>query len=208
MTTRPTAARPRDRLATVRSILTAAKEVLAEEGFPNFGVNAVARAAGCDKQLIYRYFGGSDGLVDALGEDLAGWWADALAPVAAASPPSSYGELMERMALAMLAALRGDRLVQRIVAWEVAGGSAQVRRLADSRSRGLAEWVAVQRGDLRPPGGIDAPAANAFVIAAIQHLVLAGAAAGQMSGMPLQQDADWDRVEAVVRRVVRALFAA
>ena len=63
----------RDRSATSARILKAASELLAESGFQNFGVNAIARRAGCDKQLIYRYYGGMDGLVDAIGGELARW---------------------------------------------------------------------------------------------------------------------------------------
>jgi AcrR family transcriptional regulator len=38
--------RVRDRAGTERAILDAAKRLLAEEGFQNFGINAVARGAG------------------------------------------------------------------------------------------------------------------------------------------------------------------
>jgi AcrR family transcriptional regulator len=50
--------RPRDRAATEERILTAVGEVLARDGFAAIGVNAIARQAGVDKVLIYRYFGG------------------------------------------------------------------------------------------------------------------------------------------------------
>ncbi len=54
------AARSRDRAQTGAAILAAAEAQLAEAGFRAFGVNAVARRAGCDKQLIYRYYGGME----------------------------------------------------------------------------------------------------------------------------------------------------
>ncbi|HCV71491.1 MAG TPA: TetR family transcriptional regulator, partial [Agrobacterium sp.] len=54
--------RIKDRAATEKAIFEAARSLLAEEGFQGFGINAVARRAGCDKQLIYRYFGGLEGL--------------------------------------------------------------------------------------------------------------------------------------------------
>ena len=60
------AIRPRNRAGTERAIFIAARTLLAEEGFQGFGVNAVARRAGCDKQLIYRYYGGLNGLIDAI----------------------------------------------------------------------------------------------------------------------------------------------
>ena len=67
----PPAPRSRDRAATEEMLVKAAREVLASDGFQGLGINAVARQAGCDKQLIYRYFGGLDGLVDAIGTEIA-----------------------------------------------------------------------------------------------------------------------------------------
>ena len=37
---------------------------MTEKGFASVGVNAIASAAGVDKQLIYYYFGGLDGLIN------------------------------------------------------------------------------------------------------------------------------------------------
>ena len=48
----------RDREATEARILNAVGEVLARDGFGAIGVNAIAKQAGVDKVLIYRYFGG------------------------------------------------------------------------------------------------------------------------------------------------------
>ena len=103
--TAPTAQPARDRPRTEALIRAAARDVLAETGFQGFGVNAVARRAGCDKQLIYRYFGGLEGLVDAIGADLATWLEDSLA--AAPTPaPASYAQLSERLILGFLDAFR------------------------------------------------------------------------------------------------------
>jgi AcrR family transcriptional regulator len=199
--------RPRDRQATRRAILFAAKEVLAESGFQEFGVNAVARRAGCDKQLIYRYYGGLEGLVDAIGGELAFWVRDSLRPIAALGPPASYAELMERLALGFLEALREDPLMQRIVAWEIAAPSPEVQRLATARSRGLMGWMAEMKGDLAPPEDLDAPAVNAVLIGAIQHLVVAASATGQFAGLRLKTEKDWDRIRAALRTLVAAAYS-
>jgi AcrR family transcriptional regulator len=199
------AARARNRDETRAAILTAAQALLADEGFSGFGVNALARKSGFDKQLIYRYFGGLDGLVDALGEALAGWVATHLAPVLTQDPGPTYGNLVEAVMLAYLDALRGDSLMQKLVAWEVSDPSPQVRRLSDQRARAMGELVARLRGDRQPSPSLDAPALNAILIAAIQHLVLAGATSGRFSGMALTNEADWDRARAMLSRIVRAL---
>jgi len=127
--------RIRDRSATEKAILRAAKSLLAEEGFQNFGINAVARRAGCDKQLIYRYYGGLNGLVEAIGADLGTWVKDRIPEDTGGMFLLTYGDLMERLSLLFLEALRDDPLVRRIVAWEVSASPARC-----FRRRGRRPW--------------------------------------------------------------------
>jgi AcrR family transcriptional regulator len=197
--------RARNRGQTETAILDAARALLGEEGFQALGVNAVARRAGCDKQLIYRYFGGLDGLVEAIGGDLASWLQDGVPPPPAR--PATYAELMEWMALAFMDALRTNPLVQKIAAWELSEPSPLVIKLAEARAGSLARWIGTIRGDLVPPAHLDAPAINAVIIAAIQHLVLAGATTGMFAGVALREEADWDRVRKVIVRMVRSAYA-
>jgi AcrR family transcriptional regulator len=203
---KPEPKRERDREETEKSILAAAKRVLAEMGSPGFGVNAIAREAGCDKQLVYRYFGGLDGLIDAIGADLANWWREKLAPIAALPPAKSYGEQMERLALGVIDALRSDPLVQKIAIWEIAEASPQVARLNAARSKGFGQWMMEQRGSLAPPESLDAPMLNALIVAGVQHLVLASATAGHFSGVALKSEEHWERVKASVRVLVRRVY--
>ena len=201
----PTHTRARSRSDTKATILAAAKDQLADQGFAEFGVNAVARRAKCDKQLVYRYFGGLDGLVDAIGDDLAAWITDRLSQGGDLPQTESYGTRLEQLLLRYLDALRADPLMQRIIAWEASDASPHVLRLAESRGRALGQWVAKVRGPLMPPPGLDAPALNAILIAAIQHLVLCSTTTGRFVGVPLASDADWDRVKTMLTRVIRAM---
>jgi AcrR family transcriptional regulator len=201
----PQISRVRNRDDTRAAILAAAQALLAEEGFSGFGVNALARRSGFDKQLIYRYFGGLDGLVDAIGEVLATWVVIRLEPLISDSPGPAYGDLLEAVLHAYLDALRADSLMQKLVAWELSDPSPHVRRLADQRARALGELVARLRCDRLPAPDVDTPALNALLIAAVQHLVLAGATSGRFSGLALAEEADWTRVKATLSRVVRAL---
>lgn len=201
----PPTIRARSRSDTKATILAAAKDQLADQGFAEFGVNAVARRAKCDKQLVYRYFGGLDGLVDAIGDDLAAWVMDRLSQGGDLPQAESYGARLEQLLLRYLGALRTDPLMQRIIAWEASDASPHVLRLAEARGRALALWLAKMRGPLMPQPGLDAPALNAILIAAIQHLVLCSTTTGRFVGVPLASDADWDRVKTTLIRVIRAL---
>lgn len=197
--------RTRDRTRTEEAILASARDVLVEKGFSAWGVNAIARAAGCDKQLIYRYFGGLDGLAEALGTDVARAIEAALS-VAPAQPAASYAELVARLLEALVEVLRGNPLMQRIIAWELSEPNALTHSFAQARSRALADWISRIRGELTPPLGIDAPAINAVLIAAVQQLVLAGAATGNFAGLPLREDEDWDRVRLAIRSLAIAAY--
>ena len=64
---------PRNREATRIRLIQAVGTLLAREGFRALGVNAVAREAGVDKALIYRYFGGLKGLIAAFGGHESFW---------------------------------------------------------------------------------------------------------------------------------------
>jgi AcrR family transcriptional regulator len=200
------AQRVRDRNATTARILKAASELLAEGGFQNFGVNAVARRAGCDKQLIYRYFGGMDGLVDAIGVALAGWVEQRMPQNGGGGFLLTYGDLVERLLLLFMEALRDDPLMKKIIAWEISENSPQVRRLSEARGKALALWIEKVRGRMQPPKGVDPSALNALLIGAVQHIVLAGEAAGRFAGIELGSARDWDRVAQSIKRLVRGVY--
>ncbi|MBN7805407.1 TetR/AcrR family transcriptional regulator [Agrobacterium rosae] len=198
--------RVKDRAATQKAIFSAAKALLAQEGFQGFGINAVARRAGCDKQLIYRYFGGLEGLIAAIGEDLGSWIKDRIPEDTGGMFVLTYGDLMERLALSYLDALRSDPLVCKIIAWEVSEHTPQVKQLADARAKALSKWLDKMRGSLEAPKGVDTAAVNAVLFAAIQHLVISGATNGQFAGVALKTTRDWDKIGTAVKRIVRGVY--
>ncbi len=58
----------RSRPKTEEKFLHAVLELVGKTGFSNLGVNVIAQKAGADKVLIYRYFGGINGLLERAGD--------------------------------------------------------------------------------------------------------------------------------------------
>ena len=201
-----TQARRRDKDQTMRAILDAGLAVLAERGFQAFGVNEVARRAGCDKQLIYRYFDGLGGLAEAIAERLASDLTDALAARAPAGSFESYGAMVEHQILAVADLTRATPLLARIVAWELAEPSELAARLVDTRGRRLAAWAADLRGNLTPPAGVDAPALNALLIAAAQTVAAASLTQGRYVGLGLGDEAGWARARGGLAALARGVY--
>ncbi len=56
---------PRSRIHTEQRLLEAVGQIISEEGVEQVGVNRVAVRAAVPKSLIYRYFGGMNGLMEA-----------------------------------------------------------------------------------------------------------------------------------------------
>lgn len=196
----------RDRAATQQRIFQAGRALLAEGGFQSFGVNAVARRAGCDKQLIYRYFGGLDGLIDAIGEDLAGWVTAHVPEDQGGRFLLTYGDLMERLVELYAQALRAEPLMRKILVWELSESSPHIARMAEARAKGIGQWIEKMRGSLAPPKGSDTAAINAAIIAAVQQLVLSAETSGAFAGMPLKSDKDWARALGAVAHMARAAY--
>lgn len=201
---RAPAPRPRDREATAELILSAASRILARDGFGALGVNTVAREAGVDKQLVYRYFGGLDGLLERLGQDLHLWLGDA-ADVAVTG--DGYGEVIDGQLRCHLDALRANELVQATLAWELVERSELVDKLGAAKSLAVRTWFArVREAAGPPPTGVDAPAINAVLLAAVHHLALRERTAGDFAGLDLREAATWDRIRAALSQLTAGAF--
>jgi AcrR family transcriptional regulator len=191
----------RNRDDTRSHILDAAITSLAEDGFAGFGVNSVARRAGYDKKLIYRYFDGMDGLVAAMGEAVAADLTEALTPHLL-PPPATYAALIERLALALFDHLWGNARFRQMRLMEAAAPSDATQAFRAARGNALHSWMIAARGGLMPPTG-DVAAWNASLIAMVEGLTLLGAAGideGDAGSKPRLRDA--------LLRTVIALFAS
>lgn len=127
--------RVRDRLRTENRIIRAVGTVLARDGFWGIKINAVAREAGVDKVLIYRYFGKLDQLVAAYARELDFW--------PTVDEVGGYDdEAMMKLALSdrcaalisnLLKAVYRRPLTRDIIAWRLAAESDLTRELDQHR---------------------------------------------------------------------------
>lgn len=194
--------RPRDRAATEAAIVAATEMLLARDGFAALSVQSVAAAAGVDRKLVYRYFGGVEGVVEAIGGRLETWLGGVLPGVEAGA---SYARRMRGLMAGYMVALRGNAMLRQMLAWEVAGPSPLLARLEASRSAAFQARLGDLRGDAGPPLNIDAAAVNATILAAIHYLVLRDASTGRFAGLALDE-AGWGRIAAVVDAMLAAAY--
>lgn len=195
---------PRNRDATRERILAAVGTLLARDGFSGLGVNAVAREAGVDKVLIYRYFGGIEALLDA-------WGREALAASAPSpAPEGPAGQAAARAAAALLAFVRSARehpQALEVMRWELVEDNALTRRLAELReAAGFADLERLGVDDSRARE-VDLPAVAAILSAGLLHLALRARTAPRWLGIPLRSPQGWARLERAAASLVERVLA-
>lgn len=197
----------KDSTETRARLIDAVGRVLAQKGFESIGVNSVAREAGVDKVLIYRYFDGLKGLVAAFCSQ-EGFWPSPLELMGGdreAFARMPYAQQLSEGAINYLRAIRARPLAQEVLAWRFLVQNELTAAFDSVRMASGAEVVNL----MNVPSGeavIDHQALMAIVAAAINHL---GSRAGKISvfsGVSLQDDSGWLRIEAMIRTTVYAVL--
>jgi AcrR family transcriptional regulator len=191
---------------TTRRFLQAGRSILATG--TELGVNAVAKRAGLNKVLIYRYFGDWNGYLDQLAAGLNLWkdirveLADGLNsarwPDPAAAAAWVLGTYQHR--------LRANTMVCTIMATEQARSSPLLRHLdAERETEGLLimqafneKWPVLPRER--------SIVLSTILSAGLSHLVLRSRQAPVFNGLDLAKDETWekliDEIEAVLRKLL------
>jgi AcrR family transcriptional regulator len=206
----------RDRFATRAAILQSAAELVAARGVGALGVNLLASAAKCDKVLIYRYFGGLDGVLEALGAERMVWpRVEVEGEEGGGAGDVSLADAVQSVVLEEWAALAGGALMLQAGAAEVVGGNALGETAAAQRAERHAEVIASLRAKHRVPPYVDLPALVELLSAALTLFALrAASSAGARSALAEQSapaldpgtPQGWRRIEKTVGVVTRALL--
>ena len=190
----------RSRLQTEQRILDAVGQLLLEQGYPAVGINAIARQAGCDKVLIYRYFGGFDELLLAFAETTELWWevdeivSESAADCAAIALPDYLKTLLDRYVIA----LEARPLALEIMAWEMSAQNSLTAALARTRSERGMELVKRIRAYYQQPS-IDIGGILGVFGAAINYLVIRTRKQSQQ-----YKTEEWWRLQQTIEKLLQA----
>lgn len=203
------APRPRDRAATEARLLTAVGVVLAREGFQAIGVGSVAREAGVDKVLIYRYFGGLPGLLRAWGASGRFWprVADLLALEGEGFMQHPPAERWARFFEHFIDELRRRPLTLAVLAAEVQERNELTAILETERE----EWGAEAARVLGGAHFERAPhlrGATLLLVAGVQYLLLRARRIRWFGGVDIQSGAGWAELKASIRALAERLLPA
>ena len=194
--------------ATKKKLINATKKILAEKGFQNIGINSIAREAGVDKVLIYRYFGGLEQLLRVLAKSSDFW--PTIEEMAGGSREDIQSMDIKKLSTNILKGrlreLRKRPATQEILRWELIERNELTDQLhfeRESQGDQLNELVPFSTGKI---GGVDIPAVTALILSGITYLILRSKTADTFNGIDLHSEKGWKRIEDAIDVVIGIFF--
>lgn len=188
----------RDRERTKGKILKAVGEVIEQYGTEKVGVNLIARTAGVNKVLIYRYFESVDGLMEQYvksGEyspTTGDEFIENIEPV----PIEDRNKAFTQVMLSFLSDLRERKATRDLLRWEIGTGKSM---LSDSRND-VGKRLLEKIGEL--PQFKDTGALMALLTAGIYYLVIAADYRGKLVDVDLNSEEGWKRIENLIEQII------
>ncbi|MFN0185184.1 MAG: TetR/AcrR family transcriptional regulator [Aquabacterium sp.] len=201
------AAPERNREHTAQRIVAAVGEVLARDGFGGIGINAIARQAGVDKVLIYRYYGGLPQLLQAFGASGSFWPGvdEMLGPDPAAMRALPEGERWGVFIGRFIDGLRARPLTLEILASEVNDRNELAAILETERER-WGEQVGQLLGGPQFARRAELLHLTLLVIAGVQYLLVRARRIQVFGGIDIRSDDGWATLKASLSMLARQLM--
>ncbi|MCP4671758.1 MAG: TetR/AcrR family transcriptional regulator [Desulfobacula sp.] len=190
---------------TKGKLIKAVGQVLAKEGFKGLGVNKVAKAAGVDKVLVYRYFGGLPELVGEYSRTVDFWPTveELLGPnpnrVREMSPDEQVAEFFK----SFLLALRQRPITQDILAWELLERNELTRQLEDIRIITILEYFEYLD---EIPDDENLSAIVVLMGGAVNHLLVKSRINSSIGGIDLESEKGWKRINKGIDLLLKGIF--
>lgn len=200
------APRRRDREKTENAILDAVGRLILRDGLSGVGINALAREAGVDKVLIYRYFGDLDGVYSAYAEHGDFWWTveDMLEGI------DEIGSLADALKTGMrrhAAEMQKRPVTLAVIAAEPSNRTPLVVALEEVRERRSLELMAEIARRFAAPKGTDAAVLTGLLAAAIDYLIARAQKIRVYGGVGIRTEDDWTRIFETIDAMIDGALA-
>jgi AcrR family transcriptional regulator len=189
---------------TKMRIIDAVGEQLAKTGFRNLGVNSIARTAGVDKVLIYRYFGGLPELLKAYSQE-GNYWPtsqELIGDDPDSVPANSAAEWLIYILTKVQIEIRQRPITKEILRWEIVDHNELTHEFANIRSRVALECITFinQRHPLPPD--FDTLAFATVILSAVIYVVLRTDNNSNYLGMDFSKPDAWERINTMIVSII------
>lgn len=193
----------RNRAKTTQRIVEALEEVITERGLEGVGVNRVAEKAGVSKVLIYRYFGGLDGLLEyyvKMGK-LYPTFTPAVLEQIRPLNQSDLARIWYRQVTQTYRTFRTFKAGREMLKATVLEGDLTADVISKAQDEELVRLV----DQLSFVKGADTHAISAVILSAMSYMTLLAQNDRSMIGIDLRSEEGWRRIEEAIKLIYIAL---
>lgn len=194
----------RDKSRTMARMVAAVGKVIQKKGYPGLTAPNIAIAAGVDKKLVWTYFGGIDNLIEEYVRQKDFWKFAAKGYIddLLKNPEDIGKNEIEGLLQNQLDVLLKDKVLQKIIHWELGETNKMLRKIADRR-----EDIGEQLFSLIMPdfekSNTDLRARLALLIGGIYYLSLHAKTNGSaFCGIDINEDPGKERIENAIRDII------
>lgn len=189
----------RDKERTKVKILKAVGEVIEQHGTDKVGINLIARAAGVNKVLIYRYFGGVEGVMEQYVKTGEYTSTSSLEFIDNMEVPSqeNRGKAWAGILLAAMNDLRERKATRDLIRWEIGAGRPVLANVRNEVANRMMEKV----GEFK--NYPDTGALITLVMSGIYYITVSSDFRDEIMDVNLKSDEGWSRIQ----KVIEDLFA-
>lgn len=190
---------------TEKRLLEAVSHIIENDGFTKIGVNRIASRAGCDKVLIYRYFGGLDGLLVewAKRHDYYSFAYLEFIDTIKQSEKEDIRQIVKDVLFRQLHYLKENVLMQQLLVWELSGHSSFKGILEERERIGYKLQEELNKSlDI----GNDNDMSVAIIISAINYIVLFTRQYHKLNGIDFSKPEARNRMETMISKYVDFIF--
>lgn len=191
----------RDKDSTKQKLIDATGRVILRDGFKGIGINSIAKEAGVDKVLIYRYFNDLDGL---LKEYVTQKDYYSSLPVNIPDNIDDTLKFANDIFLGQLRTIIENKELQEILLWELSSTSEVATVIAAKREKSGVELLKKINKIISFKNN-DIPAHTAIIIGGVYYLALRSRTATMFNGIDLSNPKGWKRIEKSISYLVNLL---
>jgi AcrR family transcriptional regulator len=186
----------RNKEETKQKLLNAISKIILKGGFNAIGVNSIAKEAGVDKVLIYRYFGNLDGLLKAFisQKDYFGNLKDIIGDPDEIQFTEQTIEIIKNVFIGQLRSIRNDKELQEILLWELNYRNKVTASIAKKRET-IAVYFINELEKKFSFSNVDIRAILSILSSAIYYLIIRAKTVDVFTGIELKKEGDWKRIE-------------
>jgi AcrR family transcriptional regulator len=199
----------RNKEESKQKLIDAVGQIILNEGFKGIGINAIAKQAGLDKVLIYRYFDGLDGLLRAFArqKDFYINISETLKDEVEHASKNNLKHILIKVLNSQFQELLSNKELQEFMLWEMLERNELTIAIAKEREeKGYQLSSSIKEKMELNEDAIDTDAIIAVLVSGLYYLALRSRTVDIFNGVELNNNAGWKRIEKAIETLVDLLF--